>query len=763
MAAAVTRQLLLGGINDAPTAAGTEYASIWGGNSSNTWATTESWRRGKFPIAGQISGFRVEIDTAPTGSGKTITYTVMKNGSATTQAVTLTDAETSGITTGAPVDYAAGDDISLRVTMANTPSLPTNQRWSMVFTPTATKRFVMIGGTGGGLGAAAGTLYSPIEGYTWNATDTARRTLIAVNGTIRSWRLTLSGAPDSGVTYVVSIRKNGVEETTTRLTYTSPSTGFTVSGLNIDVAPGDLIDLMCVTTGTVTNNRFARWGIEIEPDTDGESQINGLAQSPTTGTTQYAFPTNASGFNWNTTEANRTALGGGSYKWILRNLRFDLSTAPGATKSWTFRIRKNGADGNSTVTIADTATTGTDGSNTDTFESGDEISISKVPTNTPTSTTRVAFAAAMFIDVQENAVTKGLVYRVSREISAIAKTLAYRVIYEHAALTKGLIYRVSREMTPISKTLVYRVSREITAITKGLAYEVTTEVPITKGLTYMVSREVSAITKGMEYVIQSAFPELVQKDLEYRVTVERQITKGMDYEVLSEAVIQKGLTYKVTNEVPAIQKGLIYRVIREIGAITKGLIYRVTTEQGITKGMTYTVQREVSAITKGLSYEILSEVGVTKGMTYRVTTEALISKGMVYRVQAEQSAITKSLVYRVIREVSAIVKGLTYLVTNEAATITKPLQYTVLSEQRVEKGLEYTIQLQENVQKTLEYRVSREHVVTKGMTYALRFNPYSKKTSPYSRKNSPFSRAVSPITRKESPYSKRSGSPYERL
>ena len=642
--------------------------------------------------------FKVRIDKAP-GSGKSVTFTIMKTGSAQAMAVTIADTNTEGEYTG-DLSIAAGDDISVRCTQTNTPTLFTRCGWSFMFEPTTTKRFVIVGGTGGGMGAAAGTNYNaPSGGYSWTSSNDQRRSLIAVDGTIRSWRMTLSGAPDSGVTYVVSIYKNGSIEASSSLTFTSAaSTTQSVSGLSIDIAPGDYISLGVVITGTITNNRFCRWGIEVEPDNDGESQICGLAVSPANTGTYYRYPTNQSGIAGSTTESQRTIEGGVKEVFTLSHFRANVTTAPGSGKSWSFRVRKNSADGNLNFSIADTNNNGSDTSNSDQFTYGDDISIQTVANSTPAATTRMAWAAKVTMLWTENPVTKSLQYAVKRPV-AITRSLKYTVRTEHAAITKSLKYTV--RTTP-------------NEITKSLRYAVRTEQGITKTLNYKVRTE-HVIQLGLRYEIETAVPVSIEKTLRYAVRTIHALTKQLQYAVKAEVPVTKSLKYTVHTTPAPTQKSLKYTVLLD-HALTKALAYFVRTEQSLTKSLKYTVVTEQS-VTKSLSYRVLVEQAITKSLRYAVRKAGSITKGLVYAVRTVQP-ITKSLRYAVKKE-NAQTKSLKYTVHTTSA-ITKSLKYGVLLDHVITRALSYFVRSEHDVTKSLKYTVKSPVKVTLELTYIVK-------------------------------------------
>jgi hypothetical protein len=96
-------------------------------------------------------------------------------------------------------------------------------------------------------------------------------------------------------------------------------------------------------------------------------------------TTQYGSPTS---FGTLTTSA------GLDQPWLVtgdfRNLVVSVATAPGAGKSWTYTLHKNGASTLLTVTIADAATSGSDTSNTITVTAGDTVTLVRTSSGLPT-------------------------------------------------------------------------------------------------------------------------------------------------------------------------------------------------------------------------------------------------------------------------------------------------------------------------------------------------------------------------------------------
>jgi hypothetical protein len=78
----------------------------------------------------------------------------------------------------------------------------------------------------------------------------------------------------------------------------------------------------------------------------------------------------------------------------LSNFRLRLDAAPGSGKQWVFTIRKNGVATGLTITIANSATTGADTTDSVSIAAGDQISVSCTPTGTPTQPNVVSWASS---------------------------------------------------------------------------------------------------------------------------------------------------------------------------------------------------------------------------------------------------------------------------------------------------------------------------------------------------------------------------------
>lgn len=121
----------------------------------------------------------------------------------------------------------------------------------------------------------------------------------------------------------------------------------------------------------------------VAPDVVGLQILFGASSELTlTGLTRY-HAIEGTGVPWEDGASDRLNLfaeAGTLGKW-----RMELSTAPGAGKSYTFTVFKNAVATAMTITIADADTVGEDVSNTVTVAADDRLTIQSVPSGTPTA------------------------------------------------------------------------------------------------------------------------------------------------------------------------------------------------------------------------------------------------------------------------------------------------------------------------------------------------------------------------------------------
>jgi len=162
-------------------------------------------------IAGRLTGLNHTLSAAP-GTGKSITFTVFKNGSPTSASVTIADTATSGSWTGS-LNLAVGDLVYQQITYAGGPS-GSITAWGAQFTATIGNQW-MIGSSN--ISVPSNTAVRYIQpnngdgngGAAYSATETFDVTLIGPvsSATLIGLIVVVSGAP--GGSWQIATRQNG--------------------------------------------------------------------------------------------------------------------------------------------------------------------------------------------------------------------------------------------------------------------------------------------------------------------------------------------------------------------------------------------------------------------------------------------------------------------------------------------------------------------------------------------------------------------------
>ena len=118
------------------------------------------------------------------------------------------------------------------------------------------------------------------------------------------------------------------------------------------------------------------------------SMIGGLVTLSTAGdntnSRYFGAYVAGTGLGGTATESNATTII--PLNCTMSNFYVNLSTAPGLGNSYTFTIRKNGANTPISVTISGNQLSGSNTTNTSTFTSGDTFTVISVPSGTPNFT-----------------------------------------------------------------------------------------------------------------------------------------------------------------------------------------------------------------------------------------------------------------------------------------------------------------------------------------------------------------------------------------
>ena len=235
---------------------------------------------------------------------------------------------------------------------------------------------ILFGGRSTDLLHATATEYNLIQTsyINWTATIAMVDCPMPTAGTISGLKVKLDAAPGAGTSYVFTVMKNG-EATDVTCAIADAATTAEDTAHSASFVAGDTVCLRCVPTGTPTA-RYVLWASVFEGSVANESIL--LARVYYYGTNVYYH---SLGDNVrSTTEAyvrNVIPTPGAIKKLYV------LSPAPGAGKSRTFTLRKNGSSQTLTCTVADAATTANDTANSVSVAAGDVVSLTTTPTGTP--------------------------------------------------------------------------------------------------------------------------------------------------------------------------------------------------------------------------------------------------------------------------------------------------------------------------------------------------------------------------------------------
>ena len=437
------RQVIVGGLSDLLNNGATEYNSITG---CQDWSTNENLRHQLISADGTIKNLIAKLDGVA-GDGKTWTFTVMINGSASALACSISgDTDTEGSDTSSTVSVSAGDEISIRSTSSGTPT-NRNATWAFEFSGDTAKESLFLGFTTSFKSQAR---FCAIAGVFVSAPDEFEAyQIMPTAGKIKNLYVKLTNNPGTDPdAYRYTLRLN---QATTDLTTTitgAARTGNDTSN-EITVAAGDSVGLYIEPLNSPSNDVWAYFGFTFVADIDGESCVlGGQFATPSTSVTNFMTITTST-LDFGTSETTFRQL---ANNYILKKFYVEVTTDPGSGKSWDITVRKNEASTAITVNISGTDITGNDTTNNAVFLAFDYVTIEIVPTSTP--------------DDSSNGMKWGVVMVVtsvspdpSRTSSALVRVTALvqhwsagpGAVYQTEILTGGLFSQYFSPISPIKE------------------------------------------------------------------------------------------------------------------------------------------------------------------------------------------------------------------------------------------------------------------------------------------------------------------------
>jgi len=379
-----------------------------GADSIQGWSTTAP-----HPIvvseSGILANLYIKLDATYLNS---YTVVVVLNGVETLLTATISAGGISAFDSVNAIAITAGDTLSLKQTGAGGNSESPKLKCSLQFTPTIAGTAI-IASTNRDLITPSGvaTNFDHIyAGQGWNATESSRYFHCPTSGIITAFYVKFQTAMGNTWTGDFYIYKNGVQQASSKLSFTATDTAKSVTGVSIAFSVGDTLTIGLVTTGNDDGGQHgASWSISYQPTVDGDMMIGGKCNtnlSNIQNTEQFGFLVGSGSIR--TSELVTSHISGGSIE--LKNFRIDLSVAPGASQSRDFRIRKNSGNANSYITISGTGVTGTDNSNRDSFTQGDLIGIyHKVISASPATT--IAYWSAVLNSSVETILARPMYFK----------------------------------------------------------------------------------------------------------------------------------------------------------------------------------------------------------------------------------------------------------------------------------------------------------------------------------------------------------------
>lgn len=335
---------------------------------------------------GTLSNLVVDLSVAP-GAGKSWTVTVMKNDGATSLSVVVSGTDTSGEDATNTVNVVAGDRVCLRLTPTGTPATMIVRGYTM-FTGTDSTHSLVLDGNMETFNAL-GTKYNAIStAHSWNVyPENKCQCVMPIPGTISNEYVRAHLTIGHTTQYDFAIRKNSLSSICNVILNSATQQGSDAS--SDTVVAGDNIGFRGIEQ-YYHRPKTLKWGFRFVPATAGlwvymtahtgsftmtaarYGNLHGNLVLQSTETTAYQYMANQS----------------------LSDLRVKVLVAPGAGKSWTFTVRKNGADTSLTCTISGTDTEGYDTLHLVEFAKGDYATIGIVPAGTPADPEMMAWSIA---------------------------------------------------------------------------------------------------------------------------------------------------------------------------------------------------------------------------------------------------------------------------------------------------------------------------------------------------------------------------------
>lgn len=310
------------------------------------------------------------------------------------------------------------------------------------------------------------------------------------------------------------------------------------------------------------------------------------------------------------------------------------------TTSTTVGVRKNGSNGNSTLSIAGAATgIFYDSVNTDSLAANDLVN-AFITTGTGTQ-----FFSPSGIFFTQEATTGEEHCFIGGNLTGTSYS-ANTTKYE--SLSGNLAASSSDDITSVDIPLPGRL--------KGLGINVLTNtVSASSTLRTRINGANGAQSLSIGSTATGFFEDSSNSDtIAAGDNANLQLVTGATGTAMTVAYMRTVLAFASTK--PAITKSLAYTVLTTPAAKTKSLSYEVRAIVSMTKALTYNVEYTPAAIDKTLSYEVVTSASSSKTLAYKVAATPIVTKSLGYCLISPQ-AIQKTLEYTMFFQESVDVFG----------------------------------------------------------------------------------------------------------
>lgn len=212
----------------------------------------------------------------------------------------------------------------------------------------------------------------------WTSTLADTTQIVPFDCTLNNFRVKINKPPGAGKSWTFAVMKNGAATAMSVAIADSATSG--VYAGSVSLVAGDKLSLRCTPAGTPASASTAMWTLDVDPAYGREYSFFSMhTWGPWNYNTYAGLPAGYTVEVFTPEEAYSVMPMPGTLKW----LRVNVDIAPGAGKSWAWKIYKNGSDTGLTVTISNTDTTGSNLVDEVSVMPGDLVCLHIVGTGSP--------------------------------------------------------------------------------------------------------------------------------------------------------------------------------------------------------------------------------------------------------------------------------------------------------------------------------------------------------------------------------------------